>query len=187
MTKVFLITHPDVVINKNQPIDEWVLSDKGLMRVENLMNKSLWEGVDVIYSSTEPKAKFVAEMAANKFNIPLFEKNCLIEIDRSSTGFLPYDEFMSVVEDFFKKPNESCRGWEKASVATLRISECVQNVVKENKGQSIVLVGHGAIFALLLCYIKKIQPTIDMCQYGVGFIAEVDWDQKEIISSWKKY
>lgn len=72
-------------------------------------------------------------------------------------------------------------------MAMKRISECVENIMEENQDKNIVLVGHGAAFALLLCNIKNILPTFDMCQDGVGYISEIDWENKEIISCWRKY
>lgn len=187
MNKLFLITHPDVVIDPNQAIDEWVLSEKGLDRAKALMTETFWKDISVIYTSTELKAKTVAEMAARKFNIPILEKESLVEIDRSSTGFMPYDEFMNTVMDFFKKPHESCRGWETARAAMKRVSSCVEDIMKKSHGKNIVLVGHGAAFAILLSYIKNVEPSFDLCQDGVGFISEIDWEKKEIISSWRKY
>lgn len=187
MKKLFLITHPDVIIDPNQAIDEWVISEKGIDRAKALMTEMFWKDISVIYTSTEPKAKTVAEMAAQKFNIPIFEKENLVEIDRSSTGFMPYDEFMNTVVDFFKKPDESCRGWETARAAMKRVSSCVEDIMKKPHGENIVLVGHGAAFALLLSYVKSVEPSFDLCQDGVGFISEVDWEKREIISMWRKY
>ncbi|KKR48417.1 MAG: hypothetical protein UT86_C0005G0001 [Candidatus Magasanikbacteria bacterium GW2011_GWC2_40_17] len=187
MNKLFLITHPDVVIDPKQAIDEWVLSEKGIDRAKALMNESFWNNISVIYSSTESKAKTVAEMAAHKFGIPIFEKKCLVEIDRSSTGFMPFDEFMIVVNDFFKNPDKSCKGWETARAAMNRVSECTEQIMQKHPGENIALVGHGAAFALLLSYIKGVEPTFDLCQDGVGFVSEIDWDKREIISMWEKY
>jgi hypothetical protein len=61
---LLLITHPDVVIDPKQSIDDWVLLEEGLKRVSFLMKEPFWRKVDEIYSSTESKAKTVAEMAA---------------------------------------------------------------------------------------------------------------------------
>ncbi len=187
MTKLFLITHPDVVIDPKQAIDEWVLSEKGIDRAKALTDIQFWNDISVIYSSTEPKAKTVAEMAAHKFAIPIFENKCLVEIDRSSTGFMPFDEFMTVQKDFFNNPDRSCRGWETAHAAIKRVSECTEQIMKKHAGENIALVGHGAAFALLLSYIKGVEPTFDLCQDGVGFVSEIDWDKREIISMWEKY
>jgi len=184
---LFLVTHPDVVIDPKQPVNDWVLSEDGLKRASLLMEELFWNEVDEIYSSTESKARTVAEMAAQHFKKPLFFKDCLVEIDRSSTGFLPYDEFMETVNLFFENHERSCRGWEPAKDALKRVAECVGKIMAENNGKNIALVGHGAAFALLLCYIKNIPPTFDMCQDGVGFISEIDWKNKEIISYWRKY
>lgn len=187
MNKLFLITHPDVVIDPNQSIDEWALSQKGLDRAKDLMTETFWKDISVIYTSTEPKAKTVAEIAARKFNIPIFEKKCLVEIDRSSTGFMPYNEFMETVMSFFKNPDKSCRGWETARAAMKRVSSCVEDMMQKSREKNVVLVGHGAAFALLLSYIKSVEPSFDLCQDGVGFISEIDWGKREIISSWREY
>lgn len=187
MTKLFLITHPDVFIDPNQAIDKWKLSEKGIDRARALLNKSFWKDVSAIYSSTEPKAKTVAEMAGQKYNIPVIENENLVEIDRSSTGFMPYEKFMDTVRDFFKNPDESCRGWESARAARKRVSLATEEIMQKNNENNIVLLGHGAAFALLISYIKSMEPTFDLCQDGVGFISEIDWNTREIISMWKEY
>ncbi len=187
MAKLFLITHPDVVIDPKEAIDEWQLSEKGLERAKDLMKKVFWKEIVAIYSSPERKAKAVAEMASEKFGIPLLLKEDLREIDRSSTGFMPYDDFMSAVNEFFRKPDDSCRGWETARAARQRVSDCTESIMGEHPGGSISLIGHGAAFALLLSHIKNVEPSFDLCQDGVGFIAEIDWERKEIVSPWEKY
>lgn len=100
---------------------------------------------------------------------------------------MPYDEFMSTIKGFFRMPNESSRGWETANAAMKRVSSCVEDIMKKSHEENIVLVGHGVAFALLLSYIKGVKPVFNLCQDGVGFISEVDWEKREIISRWRKY
>lgn len=187
MAKIFLITHPDVIIDPNTAIDNWQLSAKGLKRINNLLNEDFWNEVSTIYSSTELKAKTVAEIITKRYKLPLILAPELKEIDRSSTGFIPYEKFMQTVTEFFNQPDKSILGWETANQATQRISQFVERIIKINQNKNIAFIGHGAIFALLLSYLKGVAPTLDLCQDGVGFIATIDWDKKNILSIWKKY
>lgn len=187
MSKIFLITHPEVNIQPHEKIDEWTLSDIGIARAQSLSRELFLKKIDSIYTSTEPKAKTVAEMVTRELAMPLVEKECLVEIDRSSTGYLPFDEFMDTVRQFFSEPSKSVRGWETADDATHRIVACLDAIVENNTGEQIALIGHGALFTLLQCHIKGIGPTIDMDQEELGSIAEIDWGKKEVISNWRRY
>lgn len=187
MAKLYLITHPEVNIDPYEPIEEWTLSEKGLLRVQRLLEEPFWSNIGSLYTSTEPKAKVVADLAAEKYKLRLAAKKCLAEIDRSSTGYIPRAEFVKVVGEFFSQPNVSIRGWETAMAVTKRIVGCVETIVETDGNEHIALIGHGGAFTLFQCYLKGCSPTVDMDQEDVGSIAEADWDQKRIISSWRRY
>jgi broad specificity phosphatase PhoE len=187
MRNILLITHPEVIIDQNRPIEEWLLSKKGLERVNGLLQQVIWHDVDVIYTSPEMKAYIVAEMAAIKFDIPYDVKHDLVEIDRSSTGYLPYAEYMETVKRFYEQPHENVRGWESADHAMHRIAKCVEMISADEPGKTCALVGHGAAFTLLLCSILGRPPSYGMDPGKVGCYAEVDWNEKKILTTWMQY
>ena len=81
----------------------------------------------------------------------------LAENDRSSTGFLPPDEFEQVVNEFFSNPSVSVRGWERAIDAQSRIVRAVTGISK-TKGPAgpAAIISHGAVGTLLYCHLAGV-------------------------------
>lgn len=186
MKKITLITHPEVIIDPNTPADEWVLSEKGLQRSIELSRSEIWKDIEKIYSSTEPKASHLAEVISKENHIILEKRRDLKEINRSATGFLPYNEFMDGISWFYQNPDQSFRGWEKADDAIKRIKNETANIAQNSKEENIALVGHAVIFSLLLCSLKNIPPIQILCPNELGMICEIDWHKKQF-SEWKAY
>ena len=121
--KLCFITHPMVNIDSQVPINKWSISDDGWEQVKSLAREQFWKDVDIIFASTEQKANKAAEFWSKKFNIPLKIVEGIQEIDRSSTGMLPEEEFWKQVDGFYARPSERVRGWESAN-------ECLERMIR---------------------------------------------------------
>lgn len=188
MTKLIFITHPAVIIDPKTPIDQWSLSEKGRQEVEALGSENFWNSVDVIYSSSEPKATTVVGIVSKKRSIALppdYKRDCLGEI-RNRT-FIEPSKFSVAVGEWYAHLTENPNGWESVADAQKRIVECVTSLMTKNKGKTVVMVGHGGTGTLLLCQIKGATPSFDDDPLTTGCIAVYDWDNQKIISPWKKY
>jgi broad specificity phosphatase PhoE len=107
-----------------------------------------------VYASTERKAVDAAEILATHLAIGFTQEADLGENDRSSTGFLPPEEFEKVADEFFRHPGESVRGWERAKDAQDRIVNAVTRIAQKDQTQgSIAIVSHGAVGTLLHCHL----------------------------------
>jgi broad specificity phosphatase PhoE len=76
----------------------------------------------------------------------------LHENDRSATGFLPPPEFEATADLFFRHPEESIRGWERAVDVQARIIGAVTRSLADRPEIPTVFVGHGGVGTLLLCH-----------------------------------
>ena len=56
MKNIYLISHPQVIIDKNKLIENWELSPEGLLAIDRLMRKNFWTSINHIYTSNEAKA-----------------------------------------------------------------------------------------------------------------------------------
>ena len=91
------------------------------------------------------------------------------ENDRSSTEFLPPDEFERVADEFFKDPAQSVRDWETAAHAQRRIVDAVSNIVVRTAGaRSIAIVSHGAVGTLLYCHLRGVPISREYDQPANG-------------------
>jgi broad specificity phosphatase PhoE len=112
MPSGYFITHPDVIIDPAKPIERWALSPRGRERMRALLGQPWLRQVGCVLSSSEQKAIDGAEILLSAIAVPHRVVSELGEFDRSSTGLLLPDEFLSLVDEFFRWPERSIRGWE---------------------------------------------------------------------------
>lgn len=185
MSLVYFISHPEVVIDKDIPVPQWDLSEKGLYRLEKLLTQPWINSIKTVFSSNEQKAKTAAIKIAQKIGQEVRYKETLGEMDRSSTGVLPSEEFNIVVDEFFENPTESILGWEKAIDAQNRIVKAVEEVVSESPEGNIAIISHGGVGALLLSYLKKAPISRSEDQPGQGYYFVFDRERSQLKHSWK--
>ena len=147
---MYFITHPNVVISRDVPVPRWPLSELGKKRMRAGLAQPWIQDITAIYCSTEQKAIDGAEILAQHLGLGFTQIEELGENDRSATGFLPPDEFERVADQFFARPHESVRGWERAIDAQARVVRAVEGIKAE---ATIAIVSHGAVGTLLYCYL----------------------------------
>ena len=121
VSTVYFITHPDVVIDPATPVAQWPLSQRERMRMLKMLENQWISRVGAIYCSTEQKAMDGAAIISEVLGISYTTIPELGENDRSATGYLSEPEFDAVVDEFFRRPGDSVRGWELAVDAQRRI------------------------------------------------------------------
>ena len=105
MKTIYFITHPEVVIDPTVPVPDWPLSEKGINRMKKLLTQPWVKEIRAIYCSTEQKAIDGAKILADYLTLSYEMRQDLGENDRSSTGFLPKEEFEATANQFFAQPN----------------------------------------------------------------------------------
>jgi len=163
----YFVTHPNVVVSREVAVPRWPLSDRGKTRMRAGLAQPWIRNVSAIYCSTEQKAIDGAEILAQHLGLGFSQIEALGENDRSATGFLPPDEFERVADQFFAKPHESVRGWERAVDAQARVVRAVEGIRDEG---TIAIVSHGAVGTLLYCHLagKPIDRRWDQPPNGGG-------------------
>lgn len=188
MRLVYFITHPEVVVDSETPVPEWSLSERGLARMELLLNQPWISGVTSVYSSTEKKAVDGANVLARNNSLPVQTVAELGENDRSSTGYLPAKEFESIADQFFAAPKDSVCGWETAEAAQSRIVQAAHEITSTDKSEgSIAIVSHGAVGALLMCKLAgyAIDRQYDQPGAGGGNYYTFELESGKLIHEWK--
>jgi broad specificity phosphatase PhoE len=131
--KLFFIPHPNVAVDPHAPVPQWLLSERGAARMRASLSQSWVPSISAIHSSRERKAIDGAEILSSHLRLPFDCHEALGENDRSSTGFLPPDEFERVADQFFAHLDVSVRGWETASAAQRRIAPAVDGLIKGDR------------------------------------------------------
>jgi broad specificity phosphatase PhoE len=112
--------------------------------------------ISAVYCSTERKSIDGAEIVAEHLSLHITPVAELGENDRSATGFLPSQEFESVADAFFAKPETSVRGWETAADAQARIVKAVISIADSDQSPGLIaVVSHGAVGTLLYCHLAE--------------------------------
>ncbi len=151
MSALFFISHPEVTVDPNTPVERWQLSAAGVERMRAFSRSSIPSNVRAIWSSTETKAIEAAGILGGALGLGIRVSKELGENDRSATGFLPPAEFEDVADAFFATPTTSVRGWERAVDAQTRVREAVTRIVAEHADGDLAIVAHGAVGTLLFC------------------------------------
>ena len=158
MASLIFLTHPEVVIDPDQPVPEWPLNAIGRARMERFAELLADRDVSAVYASTERKAMDGAAIVAERLGLSYETDEDLGENDRSSTGYIAPPEFWEVVREFFGHPHESIRGWERAIDAQTRIVNAVSRILREDETSGdIVIVSHGGVGCLLTAHLQKVE------------------------------
>ena len=188
MRRVVFISHPNVVISSHVPVPQWPLSDLGRARMNAALAQPWVPEISAVYSSAEQKSIDGAEILSRHLSLGFTARHELGENDRSSTGFLPPDEFEAVADQFFARPDESVRGWETASAAQQRIVTAVNSLAKtDSSSGTIAIVSHGAVGTLLYCHLSglPISRQWDQPAHGGGNYYAFQLNPTAVFSWWK--
>lgn len=185
MPCLLIITHPEVIIDPNTPIQDWGLSAEGRRRAAAFATSGIFAEVTHLWASTEQKARETADILAAPRSLRIKQDAALGENDRSATGFLPRDRFEAAADAFFAHPNTSFRGWETAAAAQRRINQAVTSIIETHDGSDLAIVTHGAVGTLLWCSLsgRPIDRRYD--QPGQGHYWQADLTDLKPLSGWR--
>lgn len=124
----------------------------GQSRVEALAGRPWLRRFRRVVSSGERKAVETAEILAAALGVTAEVWPSLHETDRTATGFLPPPEFEATADLFFRHPERSVRGWERAAGAQARIIGGVARAHAGAPHQPTIVTGHGGVGTLLWCH-----------------------------------
>jgi len=171
-----------VTIDPAVPVPQWGLSPAGRTRALAVAAEPWVRRLVGVFASTERKAIETAEL----LGVTPVTDHELSENDRSATGFLPPDEFERVADEFFARPHDSVRGWERAIDAQRRIVEAVDRCRRAAPDGDVAIVAHGAVGTLLRCHLLGIPIDRRHDQPGVGSGYVVDRATLTVLTSWER-
>ncbi len=185
MTKIYFISHPEVVIDPAKPVPSWNLSERGIERMRSFASQPELQSITSIWSSTEAKAIEAAEILADILRVSPLTDSRFNEIDRSATGFLPAEQHETVADQFFSAPEASIHGWERAIDVQQRIVEGFEAVKSFPASGDIAIVGHGGAGTLLLCFLAGRPISRQYDQPFQGHYWCYSCEDKSVLHHWK--
>lgn len=158
MSVLVLVKHSLPVVDPDVPAREWRLSDEGRIRSRILGEELGGYELDLVVSSTEPKAVETAEIAAGALDVPIEIVVGLHEHERANVGFLKSERFERSIERFFSRPKDPVFGDETADQAHDRISKAVNGLSDRSRCEKIAIVTHGTVLSLFVSRISELEP-----------------------------
>ena len=184
---IWFVTHPAVVIDPDVPVTEWPLTPAGKARMVAALGRPWTQDLAAIWSSTERKAIDAATILAEARGLTFTTLRGLGENDRSSTGYLPRDEFERTADLFFAHPQQSVFGWERAIDAQRRIQGAVDTVLAAAPAGNVAIIAHGAVGALLMAALESvpISRTHDQPPGTGGYLFAFDRATRLLRHGWQ--
>jgi len=135
------------------PAREWNLSEDGRVRAKQLIGKLFAYKPETIVSSDEPKAQQTAEIISEGLGLKYSVKRNLHEHDRRQVPFLANDEFQTLVQKFFAKPDTLVFGSETANQTLARFRDAVNSVLESSDAKTVLIVSHGTVISLFVSWL----------------------------------
>lgn len=150
MPRLILIKHASPEVVPTVPSEQWRLSERGRASCGPLAEALRAHAPRVVVSSEEPKAVETAELVAKHLSIPHETAADLYEHDRRDVPHMRSGEFISMIELFFRRPDELVLGAETANEARARFAAAIDEVMTRHPQGDVAVVSHGTVIALFL-------------------------------------
>lgn len=186
--KIYLITHPDTVIDSGLRPEKWKISRDGWKQVRSLSRKKFWSEINFIFASIEPKANLPAKYWSEKHGIPMAIFRGIEEI--RSRRYVPKRRLLKVADAFYSHPEKNSGTWETADHCLKRMKKSFKKILEESKKKgynAIAVVSHGTVSNLYVCDMKKIPATERRGQKKIGSWILIDAKKRKVISKWHAY
>ena len=150
MNKLILVRHSEPKIEPKVRANRWHLSARGRDRCIGLAQRLAAHAPDIMLSSTEPKARETAEIAADTLGILVAVAEGLYEHERKSAPYVSAQQFRAAVEGLFARPDELVHGEETADQARERFGGAIKSVLDNHQEANVAVVAHGMVISLFV-------------------------------------
>ena len=179
---LILVKHSLPEIIEGLPANKWKLSKEGQARAQRLAEQLNHYQLEIIVSSSEPKAKETAEIIARKHHLELHIIDDLHEHDRSNESYLSSDEFQASIREFFQKPDVLVFGRETANQAHARFYRAVHSILNNHSNGTVVIVAHGTVISLFVSRLIGISELMLWSELGLPSFVVIDLQSNTLIA-----
>jgi 2,3-bisphosphoglycerate-dependent phosphoglycerate mutase len=181
MSKLILIKHATPLKDVTKPSHLWHLAERGREDARVLAERLRDRGIDLVITSTEPKAEETGKIVAEVLGIPCQSSDNLHEHDRSNVPVMPTREFISMIALFFNEPHRLVLGKETADAARERFDRAVETVMRAHgESKNVAIVTHGTVMALFLTDRVREDPFELWRRLQLPSYAAIDWPSGKV-------
>lgn len=153
--ELIFIRHTKTKIDKETPIENWVLTEEGEKQAEELANSEKFDDVEVLICSNEDKSYLTIKPLADKLNKDIIRIKELGEIKRRGSEKLTSGEYEKMKIKIFEDLDFTNHGWETANHALDRFNKAIEKIKEEYDNKKIVICSHGTVMTLYFAYLKN--------------------------------
>lgn len=167
-TNIYIVRHGQTIWNKEKRMQGSLnspLTETGELQA-NLLGQSLInENIDVIYSSSSPRAQQTSKKVNNALNKDIILMPELEELDMGVWEGMTHEDIETKYPDewhyFWHDPDnyQAANGGESFDTLVLRSLSGFQQIIADNPGKNILLVSHRITIKFLLATILGQSPT----------------------------
>lgn len=159
MPNLILIRHSISIAQPDIDASTWQLSAEGRARCVALAADIAQYVPLRLISSTEAKAQQTAQEVAERLDIDWYTAPDLHETERSVTDFFAdRAAFVAQVQAAMAQPDQIVFGSESFNTARLRFTTQVERLLIQYPDESLALVTHGRVMAMVLGHWTKRNP-----------------------------
>lgn len=151
--ELIFIRHAETRINKDIPIEKWVLTEKGEEQANKIANSKKFDNIELLISSNESKSYLTIKPLADKLNKKIIKVEDLGEIKRPGSEKLTSNEYEKMKFQIFQNLDFSNYNWETANHALNRFKDAVNKINKKYENKKILICSHGTVMTLYFAYL----------------------------------
>ncbi len=139
---LYLVRHAKASVRPELPPAQWHLSPEGRADAEALAAEPRWAGLEMVYTSPEPKAAATAQRLAARHGLAIRFEPDLREVERD-------DWLDEGFDDATRRylAGEAIPSWEPREIAAARITTCIDGIAARHEGD-VAVVSHGTALTL---------------------------------------
>ncbi len=161
VNRVYMVRHGQVVGHDGFPVyghTDVEMTEVGILQMQNLAERLRLVDIRAIYSSDLERSYKGAKIMARHHDAPLHALPELREMHFGAWEGLTLTEIRERFPDELERRKADVVRYqipgEGESIERLskRIMDCFENILEEQRGNDILLVGHGAVNRVILCH-----------------------------------
>lgn len=167
-TNIYIVRHGQTIWNKEKRMQGSLnspLTETGELQASLLGQSLINENIDVIYSSSSPRAQQTSKKVNNALNKDIILMPELEELDMGVWEGMTHEDIATKYPDewhyFWHDPDhyQAANGGESFDTLVLRSLSGFQQIIADNPGKNILLVSHRMTIKFLLATILGQSPT----------------------------
>ncbi len=182
---LYLLNHTEPEVEYGEIPSKWNLSRKGREQAVALALSGVFSSVDVIVSSSEPRAFQTAYPIAIRNKVKVIRNPLFNELNQDGGFFMTSRGYEESVKMVLMDPDYKVYGWETHRAALARFQNGIRETLDEYNVGSILVVSHNIILTLFFCYVLgAFESAIERWQslkYGAWGIINGDVVVKDIV------